>query len=67
MAVGQNITDSKAEPDLEAEVTEVLPNTNHGTPYTIYSKRQNIAIILIASVASFFSPMSANIYLPALN
>jgi hypothetical protein len=67
MAVGQIITDNKAEPDLEAEATKALPDTNNGIPYTIYSKRQKIAIILAASVASFFSPMSANIYLPALN
>jgi hypothetical protein len=67
MAVGQIISDNKAEPDLEAEGTKALPDASNGIPYTIYSKRQKIAIILAASIASFFSPMSANIYLPALN
>jgi hypothetical protein len=30
-------------------------------PYTIYTKKQKILIILAASIASFFSPMSANV------
>jgi multidrug resistance protein len=50
-------------PPLEVERTQ----TSVYVPYTIYSKKQKIAIILAASVASFFSPMSANIYIPALN
>jgi hypothetical protein len=46
---------------------EKQQTTSIDVPYTIYSKKQKIAIILAASVASFFSPMSANIYIPALN
>jgi hypothetical protein len=42
-------------------------NTSSNVPYSIYSKKQKIVIILAASIASFFSPMSANIYIPALN
>jgi hypothetical protein len=50
--------------DVEVvESMEPLPNV----PYTIYTKKQKIAIILAASIASFFSPMSSNIYVPALN
>jgi hypothetical protein len=55
---------SRAPSDVERGVEE---ETSVGVPYTIYSKKQKIAIILAASVASFFSPMSANIYIPALN
>lgn len=36
-------------------------------PHSIYTTNQKRAIILAASVAAFFSPLSANIYLPALN
>lgn len=35
--------------------------------YSIFSKKEKIGIILIASWAAFFSPVSANIYFPALN
>jgi hypothetical protein len=50
--------------DGKAELQIVPTNT---PPYTIYTKRQKIGIIFAASFASFFSPMSANIYVPALN
>jgi hypothetical protein len=36
-------------------------------PHSIYTTPQKRIIILTASVAAFFSPLSANIYLPALN
>jgi citrate synthase len=36
-------------------------------PYSIFTKPQKRLIILAAAVASTFSPLSANIYLPALN
>lgn len=36
-------------------------------PHSIYTTNQKRAIILAASIAAFFSPLSANIYLPALN
>ena len=35
--------------------------------YSIYRGRSKIFIVLAASIASLFSPLSANIYLPALN
>jgi hypothetical protein len=40
-------------------------NTN--VLYSIYTKNQKRMIILAASIASFFSPMGSNIYIPALN
>ncbi|MCJ1314798.1 hypothetical protein MMC15_000110 [Xylographa vitiligo] len=44
----------------------------HGTstprpPYSVFSKRQKQYIVFMASWAGFFSPLSANIYFPALN
>jgi hypothetical protein len=38
-----------------------------GEAHSIYTTNQKRAIILAASIAAFFSPLSANIYLPALN
>lgn len=35
--------------------------------YSMFSKKQKIGIIIIASWAAFFSPVSSNIYFPALN
>jgi hypothetical protein len=59
-----NPVEEKVVDDGEAELQIVPTNT---PPYTIYTKRQKIGIIFAASFASFFSPMSANIYVPALN
>ena len=36
-------------------------------PYSIFTKHQKRFIILAATIASTFSPLSANIYFPALN
>ena len=36
-------------------------------PYTIYTKWQKRGLISAASIAAFFSPMTAAIYMPALN
>jgi hypothetical protein len=73
MAVDHSqVTVDKAEAEVNVDVEAApaanqQPNTDNEKPYSIYSKKQMIAIILGASIASFFSPMSANIYLPAIN
>ena len=36
-------------------------------PYSIFSRRQRRLLIVIASLAALFSPLTANIYYPALN
>lgn len=36
-------------------------------PYTVFSKRERVGITLMVSVASAVSPMTANIYFPALD
>jgi hypothetical protein len=43
-----------------------LPSPDNGL-YSIFSKNEKIGIIIIASWAAFFSPVSSNIYFPALN
>ena len=35
--------------------------------YSVFSRRQKKVIIIIGSFAAFFSPVSSNIYFPALN
>lgn len=36
-------------------------------PFSVYTRNQKRCLVLAASIAAFFSPLSANIYLPALN
>ncbi|KAF2714174.1 MFS general substrate transporter [Pleomassaria siparia CBS 279.74] len=48
--------------DLEA-LNTVQTNS---PPYSVFSKRQKTFIVFLAAWAGFFSPLSANIYFPAL-
>lgn len=38
-----------------------------GEKHSVFSSNQKKVIVIMASIAAFFSPLSANIYLPALN
>ena len=38
-----------------------------GPPYSIFSHRAKTLIVIAASISTFFSPLTANIYFPALN
>lgn len=52
----------------EGDTLEALQREESaGLVYSIYSKRQKQFIIVMTSCAGFFSPLSANIYFPALN
>ena len=57
--------------DAAAEtVTEDLEashQTPSGTAYSVFSDRQRKFIVMVVACAGFFSPLSANIYFPALN
>lgn len=46
---------------------EQQPQGDSGEVYSIYESKAKILIVVTASIAGFFSPLSANIYLPALN
>lgn len=48
--------------DLEA-LSNIQSNS---PPYSIFSKRQKTFIVCLTAWAGFFSPLSANIYFPAL-
>jgi hypothetical protein len=51
------------------EVNEEMPLLHPPTiePYSVFTSTQKRLIILTAALASSFSPLSANIYYPALN
>ncbi|KAK3308366.1 major facilitator superfamily domain-containing protein [Chaetomium strumarium] len=60
----------------ETQVQPVLENQNrqadqddseHQAPHTIFNTWEKRFIVFVASAAGFFSPISANIYFPALN
>ena len=52
----------RATEDLEAS-----HQTPSGTAYSVFTDRQRRLIIIVVACAGFFSPLSANIYFPALN
>lgn len=47
--------------------TEALSRVSTGPPYSAFSPRTRIWITIMVTFASFISPMTANIYFPALN
>jgi hypothetical protein len=53
--------------DVANEETPLLHATPHTEPYSVFTSTQKRLIILTAALASSFSPLSANIYYPALN
>ena len=56
---------STGEPDSrDPEAPERLPS---GPPYSVFPTRQKQYIIFMTAWGSFFSPLSSNIYFPALN
>ena len=54
-------------PDVEAQVTAAtLSRTISEKPYTVFSPRMKWFIVTMTSLASFFSPLSGQIYFPVL-
>lgn len=51
----------------QAELAEEQTRVSSTEVYSIFSRRRKKFIVLTASTAAFFSPLSSNIYLPALN
>lgn len=49
------------------ESTPLLSTTPPSEPYSVFTSTQKRLIILTAALASSFSPLSSNIYYPALN
>lgn len=60
--------DHRTDAHSDGEPSETTPLLVHSTaPYSVFSTRQKRLIILAAALISSFSPLSANIYYPALN
>ena len=48
----------------EAAIPDSTPNAD---PFSVYAAKQKKVILVAGSFAAFFSPVSSNIYFPALN
>ena len=59
------VGDSLAPTPLDVERS--INPSSADAPYSTFTTTQKKLIVLTASVAAFFSPLSANMYLPALN
>ena len=44
-----------------------LQHIPSGPPYSVFTKPQKLYIVIMAAIGGLFSPLSANIYFPALN
>lgn len=74
---GKSITEKKAfatdvtqnvEHDNEAHDLEAIRTAEStGPPYSVFTLKEKRLIIFLTAWAGFFSPLSANIYFPALN
>ncbi|KAJ5179281.1 hypothetical protein N7492_002491 [Penicillium capsulatum] len=62
--LGNNLSQSLSSSPTEG--TPLLP-THSSLPYSVFTLAQKRLIVLAAALASAFSPLSANIYYPALN
>ena len=61
-ALAEDVSGERALADLEA-----LHQAPSGPAYSVFSHRQRKFIVFMVACAGFFSPLSANIYFPALN
>lgn len=50
---------------LEEGQLEVVPTNDR--PYSVFTSREKLFIILLAGTCAFFSPVSGQIYFPVLN
>ena len=63
-----NETSQTAQPTHSVDDDEKqLRTENSDLPYTIFSKLAKRWIVFVVALAGFFSPLSANIYFPALD
>jgi hypothetical protein len=59
--LGGQINHPDSEPPSEAPVIDTRPN------YSVFATWEKRCIVLASAAAAFFSPLTAQIYLPALN
>lgn len=59
------IQEQDVEEDIDVEALRQIPTNS--PPWSVFTHNQKRFIVLMVSLAGFFSPLSANIYFPALN
>jgi hypothetical protein len=64
--MGPTTPENAAGQDPAAEPISSQPEAT-GPPYSIFSQNQKRWLVLTASLGALFSPISAQIYFPALN
>ncbi|PVI04611.1 MFS general substrate transporter [Periconia macrospinosa] len=76
MAAPHAATDSQKNPNLQQDGPPIIPSEGATTPadtevpevpYTVFSHRVKVFIIVMSALSSLFSPVSSLIYLPALD
>ncbi|KAI0015391.1 putative major facilitator superfamily transporter [Xylariomycetidae sp. FL0641] len=71
LSIRRREMEEKQEEEPQPEALQVLsgakPAEDASEPYTVFTKRQRQAIVLLAALAGFFSPFSAFVYFPALD
>jgi hypothetical protein len=69
----QDSKDSQPVDDIEKNAEQPTISSmnmnaaSENEPFSIYTRNQKRLMVVFAAVAAFFSPLTANIYLPALN
>ena len=67
LAISSSTNHGDNPPVNESHDTEALSAVqSNSPPYSVFSKRQKHFIVFLAAFGGFFSPLSANIYFPAL-
>lgn len=67
MKGGVKRDEQRAREEQEAIDPESAREAPTAPPYSIFTRRQKRYIVFLAAFAGLFSPLSANIYFPALN
>ncbi|KAF2877427.1 major facilitator superfamily domain-containing protein [Massariosphaeria phaeospora] len=62
----ESLDGTKETEDLPSEPTALSTIQSITPPYSVFSKRKKHLIVVLAACGGFFSPLSANIYFPAL-
>ncbi|KAJ5021192.1 major facilitator superfamily domain-containing protein [Bipolaris maydis] len=52
--------------DVEARANAVSKVETQSKPFSIFTHRQKLGIVMASAAAAFFSPLTASVYLPAL-
>ncbi|THH19063.1 hypothetical protein EW146_g2038 [Bondarzewia mesenterica] len=65
-SINHNTTSAVESPDFEAKLAEEQAKIAVDKPYSVFTPKEKWFIVIVASLAATFSPLTANIYLPAI-